>query len=124
MFIDRFDEAVCGCCGRRSHGIAWSPGPNKRLMWLCDDEACIRAAQETYFMKQKQFDAIEEQALRDGGAEGGQYLENIGKADFFRHITEPEWNEFLRRIAGGYRSRLLAGLLEARKRDASGGAPF
>lgn len=109
MRVDRFDGAVCACCARRATGIGYSPDQRKEPLWLCDDRACIDAAKASYFMKQDQFDSVETLAMRDGGDQGGQYLDTIGKSDLAT-LTEPEWNEFLRRIIAGYRKSLLDGV--------------
>lgn len=109
MHVKRFDAAVCGCCGRAAHGIGYAPKPDKPVLWLCDDRECIDLARDTYFMKQEDFDSIETLAVREGGFAAGEYLNAIGKTDLSQ-LTEPEWNEFCRRVVTGYRKELVRSL--------------
>lgn len=107
MMVSRFDEACCGICARSAIGIGYAPPPaaHKPILWLCDDPDCLSLAVQGYAMKQDTFTGREEEAKREGGMAGAAYLEQIGKYDLTT-MNEPEWNEFLRRIVGGYRVAL------------------
>lgn len=112
MRVNRFDPGVCGCCGRASSGIGYSPRPNKPVLWLCDDRGCIDIAKDSYFMKQDDFDSIETLAVREGGFAAGEYLNSLGKTDL-ASLSEPEWNEFCRRVVTGYRKDLSRRVLDS-----------
>ncbi len=105
---DRHDPAVCGICARQSIGIGYRP-PNTKppaIMWLCDDLECIQTARAGgYDMKQDNWNRIESMAAQDGGSDGGEYLDQIGKFNL-AELTPDEWAEFCRRIVGGYRKAL------------------
>lgn len=105
----RFNEGICGVCGRREVGLGFSQRNGRRdlpTMWLCDDPTCAKIARETYSMKQDQFDRIESLAAQRGGDEGGQYLESIGRTNL-ETLTIDEWCEFCRRVVAGYRKALI-----------------
>jgi len=103
----RHDPAVCGICARQAIGIGYSPQGyrNNPIIWLCDDPECIRQAMWSYTMKQDNWNRIESMAAQDGGSEGGEYLDQIGKFNL-AELTPDEWAEFNRRIVAGYRKAL------------------
>ncbi len=106
--LDRHNPAVCGICARQAIGIGYSPptGRTNKIMWLCDDAECIATARAGgYDMKQDRWNRIESMAAQDGGSEGGEYLDQIGKFNL-AELTPDEWAEFNRRIVAGYRKAL------------------
>lgn len=109
MRIDRHDEAVCGVCARQSVGFGYTPDFNRTrpIIWVCDDPECLQIASESYTMKQQEYSRIEALARDHGGAEGGAYLDTIGKTDLAT-MTEDQWREFLSKVIGGYREFLKA----------------
>lgn len=103
---DRFDDAVCGCCGRSAVGYGYAPPRlGAPVLWTCDDPECLKIARNSYEMKQDEFSRVESLAAGEGGAEGGAYLDEIGKTDL-ASLTPDEWFEFCRRIVRGYRKAL------------------
>ena len=113
--INRFDDAICGCCGRQATGFGYSPDHRKPVIWVCDDNSCLQLAKDSYAMKQDKFSRIESLAAGKGGDEGGAFLDTIGKSDLAT-LSPDEWFEFCRRIVAGYRKALVA--------DLKGEAPF
>jgi hypothetical protein len=113
--INRFSDAVCGCCGRAATGFGYAPRTGQAILWVCDDVGCLQLAKDSYHLKQDQFTRLESLAAGKGGEEGGQFLDQIGKTDLAT-LTEAEWFEFCRRIVAGYRKALVA--------DLKGEAPF
>lgn len=104
--IDRFDDAVCGCCGRTAVGFGYAPKRfNAQVLWICDDLECLTIARDSYAMKQNEFTRIESLAAGAGGEEGGAFLDSIGKTDLAT-MSDAEWFEFCRRIVAGYRKAL------------------
>lgn len=103
--IERFDDAVCGCCGRSAEGYGYAPGHGKPVLWTCDDPDCLQTAKDSYAMKQDDFTRLESLAAQEGGTEGGEYLDQIGKSDLATLSIE-EWAEFCRRVVAGYRKAL------------------
>lgn len=39
--INRFDDAVCGCCGRSATGFGYAPKTGQAVLWVCDDPQCL-----------------------------------------------------------------------------------
>lgn len=113
--INRFEDAVCGCCGRSATGFGYAPRTGQSVLWVCDDPECLQLAKDSYAMKQDQFSRIESMAAGKGGEEGGAFLDDIGKTDL-ASLSPDEWFEFCRRIVAGYRKAL--------KHDLKGEAPF
>lgn len=107
--INRFDDALCGCCARAATGIGYTPNHSKPIIWLCDDPECIQLAKDSYTMKQDAFTRQESIAAGKGGEEGGEFLDQIGKSDLST-LNEGEWFEFCRRIVAGYRKGLVTAL--------------
>lgn len=108
--IERFDDAVCGSCGRSAVGYGYAPPHhNAPVLWTCDDPECLTIARNSYAMKQDEFTRIESLAAGEGGAEGGAYLDQICKTDL-ASLTADEWYEFCRRIVAGYRKALKTSL--------------
>lgn len=107
--ITRFTDAVCGVCARSATGFGYAPRTGQSILWVCDDPDCLQVAKDTYTMKQDQFSRLESLAAGKGGAEGGQFLDDIGKTDLAT-LTPDEWHEFLRRIVAGYRKALSQSL--------------
>lgn len=114
MAIDRHNNALCGVCRRGAIGIAYSPDPDRRLIWLCDDTDCIQLARNTYSMKQDEFTHLENLAAQEGAVAGGQYLDTIGKYDL-QKLDAKEFAEFGRRVVARYREALV---------ELQGEAPF
>lgn len=106
MPVERFTDAICGCCGRSAVGLGFMPTPRQRPLWLCDDPECIQIARETYNMKQDEFTRIESLAAGQGGAAGGEYLDEIGETDLAK-LTPDQFFEFNRRVVAGYRKALM-----------------
>lgn len=104
--INRFSDAVCGCCGRTATGFGYAPKSGQTILWVCDDVQCLQLAKDSYTMKQDQFTRLESLAAGRGGEEGGSFLDGIGKTDLAT-LTEAEWFEFCRRIVAGYRNGLV-----------------
>lgn len=113
--ITRFNDAICGCCGRAATGFGYAPRTGQTVLWVCDDPQCLQLAKDTYTMKQEQFSRLESLAASKGGEEGGAFLDGIGKTDLAT-LTPDEWHEFCRRIVAGYRKALVE--------DLKGEAPF
>ncbi len=113
--INRFEDAVCGCCGRAATGFGYAPKVGQTVLWVCDDPECLQIAKDSYTMKQEKFSRIESLAAQKGGDEGGAYLDQIGKSDLAT-LTIDEWCELNRRIVAGYRRAL--------KSDLKNEAPF
>jgi hypothetical protein len=86
------------------------------VIWLCDDTHCHRAARSIYTMPQPALDAFEEAAAVEAGAQAGAYLEEIGITDLAK-LTEPQWQEFLRRVVTGFEQVL-------RRKILNGESPF
>ena len=103
----RFSDRVCAVCA--SPAIGWGYSKRARspddMAWCCDDPECIAIARETYAMRQLEFRRLDELSTEEGGAVAGQYLDTIGKTDLAA-LTEEEWQEFCRRLIGGYRVAL------------------
>ena len=55
-----------------------------------------------------EFSETEEEALAAGGAEGGQFLDEIGVGALFERVTAEQWAEFLRKILDGYSKHMRA----------------
>ena len=104
--ITRFNDALCGCCGRTATGFGYAPKTGQTVLWVCDDVQCLQIAKDSYTMKQDQFTRLESLASGKGGDEGGQFLDGIGKTDLAT-LTPDEWFEFCRRIVAGYRKGLV-----------------
>lgn len=113
--INRFEDAVCGCCGRSATGFGYAPKAGHPVIWVCDDPDCLQLAKDSYSMKQEQFSRLESLAAGKGGQEGGAFLETIGKYSL-AELTPDEWFEFCRRVVAGYRKALVE--------DLKGEAPF
>ena len=113
--INRFEDAICGCCGRAATGFGYAPKTGRTVLWVCDDPQCLQIAKDSYIMKQDQFSRLESLAAQKGGDEGGAYLDQIGKSDLAT-LTIDEWCEFNRRVVAGYRKALI--------NDLKGEAPF
>lgn len=111
--ITRFNDALCGCCGRTATGFGYVPKTGQPIIWVCDDEQCLQIAKDSYTMKQDQFTRVESLAAGKGGEEGGAFLDGIGKTDLAQ-FTPDEWFEFCRRIVAGYRK----GMVELLKSEA------
>jgi hypothetical protein len=111
--ITRFNDALCGCCGRTATGFGYAPRTGQTILWVCDDPACLQLAKDSYSMKQEIFTRLESLAAGKGGEEGGAYLDTIGKTDLAT-LTTDEWFELNRRIVAGYRK----GLVELIKNEA------
>ncbi len=107
--INRFCDAVCGCCGRAATGFGYAPKTGQPIIWVCDDPQCLQIAKDSYSMQQDKFSRIESLATGKGGEEGGQFLDDLGKTDLAT-LNEGEWFEFCRRIVAGYRKALIADL--------------
>lgn len=118
MPIDRFDDAVCATCARSATGIGYAPpGKNNAApLWVCDDPTCLQTAIESYQMKQDKFNGIEIVSCREGLIAGVEYLQTINKSDIYE-MSEPEANEYARRMIAGYRKALKSGI-------ENGEAPF
>ncbi|WP_309086410.1 hypothetical protein [Chelativorans sp.] len=109
--INRFEDAICGCCGRVATGFGYAPRTGQTVLWVCDDPECLQIAKDSYTMKQETFSRLESLAAGKGGDEGGSFLDQIGKGDSpLSSLTPDEWFEFCRRIVAGYRKALIAGL--------------
>lgn len=78
--INRFSDALCGCCGRTATGFGYAPKTGQSIIWVCDD-VCLQLAKDSYSMKQDQFSRLESKAAGKGGEEAGQFLDSIGKTD-------------------------------------------
>lgn len=106
--ITRFNDALCGCCGRTATGFGYAPKTGQNILWVCDDPQCLQLAKDSYTMKQDQFTRLESLAAGKGGEEGGQFLDQIGKGDApLSSLTVDEWFEFCRRLVAGYRKSLV-----------------
>jgi len=115
MILNRFEDAICGCCGRSATGYGYSPDHKKPPIWTCDSQECLTVAKNSYSLPQDQFSRLESLAAGKGGEEGGAFLDGIGKTDLAT-LTPDEWFEFCRRIVAGYRKALVE--------DLKGEAPF
>lgn len=111
--ITRFNDVLCGCCGRTATGFGYAPKTGQSILWVCDDPQCLQIAKDSYTMKQDQFTRIESLASGRGGEAGGEFLDSIGKTDLAT-LTPDEWFEFCRRIVAGYRK----GMVELVKEEA------
>jgi hypothetical protein len=111
--ITRFNDALCSCCGRTATGFGYAPRSGQPILFVCNDDQCLKLAKDSYTMKQETFTRLESLAAGKGGEEGGAYLDGIGKTDLAQ-LTPDEFFEFCRRIVAGYRT----GLVELIKTDA------
>lgn len=107
--INRFDDAVCGCCARPATGFGYAPKTGQTILWVCDDPQCLQLAKDSYTMKQDHFSRVESRAAGRGGEEGGEFLDTIGKSDLAT-LSPDEWFEFCRRVVAGYRKALIVAL--------------
>lgn len=103
----RFNEFLCCVCRRPAVGLAVTAKGrrNSPLGWVCDDAECIQIAKDSFDMRQLDFNRLDELATQEGGNEAGQYLDAIGKTDLAQ-LTEQQWQEFCRKMVGGYRLAL------------------
>lgn len=106
MTINRFNDALCSCCGRTATGFGYAPKTGQAILWVCDSEECLQLAKNTYTFSQDQFTRLESLAAGKGGEEGGAFLDDIKKSDL-ASLNEAEWFEFCRRIVAGYRKGLI-----------------
>jgi hypothetical protein len=104
MTIERFNDAICSCCGRAATGFGYSPDHKRPPLWVCDAIECLQIAKDSYSMKQDEFTRAESRAAQKGGEEGGEFLDGIGKSDLAT-LTIDEWCEFCRRVVAGYPQR-------------------
>lgn len=105
MSVERFDDALCGVCGRQATGYGYSPDMRKKVLWVCDDDECLQIAKDSYGMKQDQFSRLESLAAQEGRRASEAFMDEIGVYDF-RELTEAQACEFARRLVGGYRAAL------------------
>jgi hypothetical protein len=104
----RFDPYLCCVCRRPASGVGYAPKYSRsveQIAWTCLDPECLEIAAMTYSMSQTEFGRLDELATQAGGAEAGQYLDQIGKTDLAT-LDEREWQTFLRRLVSGYRVAL------------------
>lgn len=112
MMIDRFEDALCGCCRRMATGIGHVPKFGDPIIWLCDDPECHQMAKSTYKLPQEDFNRFESRAAVKGGEAGGAYLDEIGQFDLTA-LTIDQFCEFSRRVVAGYRVALVTELKDA-----------
>jgi hypothetical protein len=103
----RFSDRVCAVCA--SPAVGWGYARNARtveqIAFCCDDKECLDIASRTYAMREIEFRRLDQLATEEGGASAGKYLDEIGKSNLAQ-LTEFEWQEFCRRMIGGYRHAL------------------
>ncbi|MCO5077111.1 MULTISPECIES: DUF6511 domain-containing protein [unclassified Chelatococcus] len=61
----------------------------------------------------RRLDAFEVLALTDAGADGGAYLDGLGKTDL-AELTEHEYREFVRKVVLGFGASLRQQIREKR----------
>lgn len=83
-------NGLCHICRRETKGFGFKRGPGV-YTWYCSMEC------------QKMVDPTENEktAILEGGRNGGEYLESIGKTDLAL-LTAEEWSQFCACIVGGY----------------------
>jgi hypothetical protein len=110
------EPTSCAVCRRHAVWLGYAPlrggwmsqgGP---IIWLCDDSHCHRAARSIYTMPQPALDAFETSAALEAGTMAGAYLEDLGTTDLAK-LTEPQWQEFLRRVLTGFEQVLRRKIL-------------
>ncbi|WP_449395567.1 hypothetical protein [Devosia riboflavina] len=109
MQHDRHSDRVCACCARPAIGIGVAPSQIKsvnQILWLCDDEECIRIGQATMGVKQLEFSRIDGMATVVDAAQAIEtYCDRIGKSDL-REMSQAEFDEMCRRAIAAYRDAL------------------
>lgn len=118
-----FHPHVCSVCARPSSGYGYAktnknpetgfdyaPKDGTPIAWVCDDPVCLRLAKDAYMKLQREFTRLDALATIEGGNQGGEYLESIGKFNL-EALSEEEWGDFCRKIVGGYREA-LQGIVE------------
>lgn len=107
---------ICDCCRRLCPGsIQWQePTQRESIVKL---SACSMQCLSLIKDRSGQMvdvDTMEQKAVTQGGREGGQYLESIGKTDLAT-LTEDEWNSFLLCVVGGYHDAIVKAQYEGQK---------
>ncbi|MGV8955297.1 MAG: hypothetical protein ACOH2M_29645 [Cypionkella sp.] len=105
----RLSDRVCATCAKPASGFGVIAQYKSRILWCCGDPDCFELAKETYEMDAREFTRLDGMAAVEGGAEAGEYLDEIGKFAL-DELTEQEWAEFCRRLVGGYRAALVGKL--------------
>jgi hypothetical protein len=106
---DLYTRGLCAICRRQwagaAHASDWAE-PHGNWLHMCDDPDCVRIAfQVVKTMRQDRFSKLEAMATKTGGAQGGKYLDEIGKTDLAT-LSEAEFETFCRRVVAGYRIAL------------------
>ncbi|MBS7737761.1 MAG: hypothetical protein KF818_31295 [Chelatococcus sp.] len=101
------EPADCWLCHRHAEGLGI--GTAREPKWLCKECSVmadgIRSA--------RRLDAFEVLALTDAGADGGAYLDGLGKTDL-AELTEHEYREFVRKVVLGFGASLRQQIREKR----------
>jgi len=101
------EPADCCVCHRRAEGIGIGSPQSPR--WLCKE--CSVMADD--IRRARRLDPFEVAALNDAGADGGEYLDSLGKTDL-ADLTEHEYREYVRRVVLGFGASIRAQIREGR----------
>lgn len=101
----RASDRICSSCARPAVGFGVIAQYKKDIHWCCGEPDCFVVALRTYKMQPREFDRIDSMATVKGGEEAGAYLDEIGKSDL-AELEPAQWDEFCRRLVGGYRHAL------------------
>lgn len=111
MAIPPMEEpADCSVCHRAAEGLGI--GNDKNPRWLCKE--CLLLASD--IRRCRSLNAFEVLALADAGADGGEYLDSLGRTDL-ADLTEHEYRDYVRKVVLGFGASL-------RKQIREGSAPF
>lgn len=93
---------ACFLCRKRDDGLAAVGADRTNTMqavWACHEH--IHLAKKAIDMDPHLYDAIEREALADGGADAGEYLDSVGQTDVAR-LTADQWNTFCAKLVDGF----------------------
>lgn len=101
------EPADCWLCHRHAEGLG--VGTPQQPKWLCKE--CLVMADD--IRRARRLDAFEVLALTDAGADGGAYLDSLGKTDL-AELTEHEFRDFVRKVVLGFGASLRQQIREGR----------
>ena len=103
------DPLTCAVCRRRAGPSGYTERPAVKIIWLCEEPACLALGEVVWHMPSERFEPVEIEARNDAADAGGAYLEQLGRTDLAT-LSVDEYRELVRVVIVAFGDAMRARL--------------